>query len=204
MIVGKGGWIAALLIAACSVAGGCGQGTQLVANPDYQAWKGFAPGSYVTFEGIRRMAGSAQPVRVTERLVSVDPRMIVLERTTVYLGSESSDAPEVMRRSEMARIRPVDDPRTHPDARTEDLGSDDIEIEGKIYTCRVQQLDVSTKTSELGPGEQICRATAWMNSAIPGALVKIILHSKTGRHDFGVTGEVVDFGAMPMLAGDHD
>ena len=200
MTIGKPGGVLLFLAVAAGMAGGCGNNPKMVPNPDYQAWQGFAPGSYVTFEGVRKVADDVQPVRVTEKLISVDEHMVVLERTTRFLGSNAPGNPKIERRSELARIHPADDPRTHPGATTTELGADDVEIDGKVYTCQVQQLDVLARMDASGPVTQVCRATAWMNPAIPGAVVKIILHAKTGVHEFGVTGEVVDFQAAPIRA----
>ncbi|MHC4985845.1 MAG: hypothetical protein ACYTFO_06790, partial [Planctomycetota bacterium] len=122
---------------------GCGE-LFTVPNPDYAAWVGFEPGSYVTFEGEQTIGTQTRSIRITEELVTKNKDYIILERTTELAGDTGDATP--VRRVESARIDPAEDPRTHPNAEIRDVGTETIEVAGEVFNCSVRELELHAKT----------------------------------------------------------
>jgi len=184
-----------LLIAAAWATGliaGCNAAPAAVVNPDYLGWARFAPGSFVTFEVTRTTGDTVQELRITEKLLREDARMVVLERTTVDRGA-AGKAGRVVRRSELATIHPGDDPRTHPDAKLEELRRETLRIAGKEIVCRVRRLEVHAEFRGFGPVAADVYAEAWLSPKIPGGLAKIIFRTRTADHSVQVRGHAVAF-----------
>ena len=190
-----------VLLAPCvtGLLAGCGQPT-MVANPDYEAWARFAPGSYVTFEGTQRTGDTQQALRVTEKLVWKDAGKVVLERTIRLLDETKEGQPRAVSRVEAARIDPHDDPRTHPGATVRVVGSESVEVCGRTYECEVRELEVHARFDGFVEAMEDIRARASVHPGIPGRFAKIHLQAKTADHEFELSGRAV--GLKAVLAGE--
>jgi hypothetical protein len=183
------------MVTACMalIAGGCETSPVTVANPDYLAWAKFAPGSSVTFEGIQKTNESKQSLRVTEKLLARYPEKVVLERTTLLLNGDADTKPRVVRRVERAEIHPADHPRTHPDAKITEAGTESLQIAGKTFVCRVINFDVHAKNEGFMKTASDLHSRACLNPDIPGGLAKVHLTAKAKHHSFEIDSRAVDF-----------
>ncbi len=187
-----------VLTALCAISfvSGCATDPVMVANPDYQAWARLLPGSYVTIEGTEVTGGRQQPIRMKERLVAKDAQRVVLERTIEYPGAKEKRKPQRTARIESAKIDPADHPLTHPDARIKDLGTQELKIAGKTFTCQVREVAVRTKLDSFVLEEQEITIKVYRCTRIPGAMAKAHLRSRTPEHTYEVSGQVVDYKAV--------
>lgn len=184
------------LCALAVLAVGCEPET--VSNPDYEAWVLFEPGSFVTFEGTRKIGDEAHPVRVTQKLVKKEAGLLLLERTTKMLDG-ADDAPvEIIRTTESATIAAVDSPLTHPDAAIEDLGPETIDVAGTSFDCEIKALKLDVLFPGLVPTSQSVTAQASRSSDMPGHTVKVHMVTETPLHRLEVSGQVVDFEAIRL------
>ncbi|MFB3891816.1 MAG: hypothetical protein ACE15C_07310 [Phycisphaerae bacterium] len=176
-------------------AGGCGSQAAAVPNPVYQGWAGFEPGSSVTLKCDRKSGDTQRTVEVTQRLVERTPEHIVLERTIITTGGQQRP-PVVTTKVEPAMIEPVDSPRTHPQARFSDLGTDSVEIKGRSYPCRVSQWELHVAFGEPVPSSEDVRLRLSTNQEIPGGTARIHLVRHSPSHDMELSGQAIDFKAV--------
>ena len=184
-------WV--ILLAAGTMLAGCGElGT--VVNPDYASWMSFEPGSYVTFEGEQAVGGQVQPIRITETLVTKNQDHVILERTTELVGQAGDARP--VRRIEHARIKPADDPRTHPAAVIRDVGTETIEVAGRTFDCPVRELELHARTAGFVEESEDMLGRAAVHPDMPGRFVKVFVRTRTPHHEFEMSGQIVDFRAI--------
>jgi hypothetical protein len=190
---------AGLLLAALgglAAGAGCGSPAGLVPNPTYQAWAAFEPGSSVTLEGTRTTGQAQQKVQIIQRLLESDANRIVLERSVQVLDANASQPPVVTRKVELAKIDPADSPRTRPEARTKDLGEENVLVKGKTYPCRVSEVQVHAEFGEPLPAVEDLRLRTWSSPDIPGGTARIDLSRRSASHNMDLVGQVVDFHAV--------
>lgn len=189
-----------LLSAVAGLAGGCASGPAgTVANPTYQAWADFEPGSTVTLKGTRTVGADCRNVLITNRLVAVTPQQVVLERT-VKGQDGNSQPPTVTRKVEPARIAPEDNLRTNPQAQVKDLAEETIQIKDKAYTCKGAQLEIHAEFGGPLPTAEAVHLQTWVHPDIPGGTAKIFLVRKSASHDLAVSAQAVDFQALRRKA----
>ena len=188
--------LALLAVAVAGVAGGCKKPDVRVRNPDYVAWAAFAPGSYVTFQGVQKTSKGEQSLRMTDKLLSKDDEKVILERTITLLGDKGGRKPQVRRRAEFAQIDPADHPVTHPSAKLKVLGKEDVEVAGKTIRCEIREVRVRTKLDDLVRAEQDMTIRVHRSEVIPGAMARVVLRTKTDEHTSEVTGRVVEYKAV--------
>ena len=166
-----------------------------VTNPDYAAWVRFEPGSYVIFEGERKIGDDVQPVRITEELIAKDAEHIYLKRTTGPAGDAGGE-PRVAMRVEKARIDPIEDPRTHPKAMIRTLSTEDVEVAGRVFHCPVRELELHAQTEGFIGNVADIVGRAAVHPDMPGRFVKVKFRARTAHHEFEMWGRIVDFRAI--------
>ena len=186
-----------LLLVLTGLTTGCASvSSGLVANPTYQAWAGFEPGSSVTFQGTRKVGQESQKVLFTQRLLEVNPRQIVLERTVEVLDGKAQP-PEVIRKVEPARIAPTDNPRTNPQARVKNLDDDTFLVKGRTFQCKGKEVAVHAEFGGPLPTSEDVQLRTWVHPDVPGGTVKIFMVRKSPSHDLEVAVQAIDFQALP-------
>ena len=184
-----------LLMVGC-LAAGCQQGPAMVANPDYEAWQAFEPGSYVVFDGTHTDETETRKLRLTRTLVSKDDEGVVLEQRVEVWSGGQAESNRAARRAHPARIDREGHYRTHPASRILDRGEEDVATSGRELRCRVEDLELkAVYEGFVGTTEEL-RARAWSNSSVPGGLVKVEMAAKTKTHESHVKGQVVDYKAL--------
>jgi hypothetical protein len=167
-----------------------------VPNPTYQSWSAFEPNSSVTLLGTRKTGEALQKVQVVQRLLERNRDRIVLERSVQVLDGNGARPPVVTRKVEPATIDPMDNPRTRPDAKVTDLGTEDVQVKGRSYSCRVSEVQVHAVFAEPLPGTEDLRLRTSVNAEVPGGTVKIFLERKSATHSMELSGQVLDFQAV--------
>jgi hypothetical protein len=167
----------------------------MVANPTYQAWSAFEPGSTVTLKGTRKVGQDSRNVLITNRLLEVTAQQVVLERSIKDLDG-NSQPPAVTRKVEPARIEPADNPRTNPQATTKDLPEQTIEVKGKVLHCKGTDVEIHAKFEGPLPTAEDVHLQTWVHPDVPGGTARIILVRKSVSHGLEVSAQVVDFQAL--------
>lgn len=184
-----------LLVVGC-LAAGCQQGPAMVANPDYEAWQAFEPGSYVVFDGTHTAGTEVRKLRLTRTLVSRDDEGVVLEqRVQVWRGGKA-ESNQAVRRAHPAKIDREGHYRTHPASRILDRGAEAIVMGRRELRCRVEDLELTAEYEGFVGTTEELRARAWSSPSVPGGLVKVDMTAKTKTHESKVTGQVVDYRAL--------
>lgn len=186
------------VLMAAVAAGGCnpGGGETLVPNPTYKAWASFEPGSSATLESARKTGGKDQKVRVTQRLVEKMPDHVSVERTIEVLGETPAKPPVVTCKVEPAMIDPADNPRTRPEAKVKELGSEQITVKGRVLPCRISEVQIHVEYGEPLPSKEDLVLRTSVNPEVPGGTVRIYLLRKSSSHDLELNGVVVDYNVV--------
>lgn len=185
-----------LLLVLAGLASGCESASpKLVANPTYQAWAGFEPGSKVTFKGTRKVGQDTQNVLFTQRLLEATAQQVVLERSVDVLDG-NTQSPTITRKAEPARIEPADNPRTNPQAQLKHLDDERIQVKGETLQCKGQEVVVHAEFGGPLPTTEDVLLRTWVHPDIPGGTVKIFLVRKSASHDLEVSAQAVDFLAL--------
>jgi hypothetical protein len=168
---------------------GCA-GPARVANPDYQGWASFQPGSSITFEGHQSVDGQRKRLRITEKLLSKDKSRVVLERAYEFLEDDVRQPPVVETAIEPARIHPGDHPVTHPHARIEHVPDEELGVAGRTVLCRVMRVEVAADAR--GWWDRM-EAAVYLNESVPGGVARVLLRSETPDEHFELAADAVDF-----------
>jgi hypothetical protein len=155
------------------------------ANPEYQQWTHFKPGTYVTLErkivehhenNVGVVEAMAHPpggavMRISTKLMSLDKDKAVLEETRIDLdeGSETEMPPDKVTLYANDEISHSDDSLMEKPAKPETVkqteGDEDVVVMGnKIKTHWVQ---TSVKT-----GNEVSTSKDWLSDDVPGGLVR--------------------------------
>jgi hypothetical protein len=155
------------------------------ANPEYQQWTHFKPGTYVTLErkivehhenNVGVVEAMAHPpggavMRISTKLMSLDKDKAVLEETRIDLdeGSETEMPPDKVTLYANDEISHSDDSLMEKPAKPETVkqteGDEDVVVMGnKIKTHWVQ---TSVKT-----GNEVSISKDWLSDDVPGGLVR--------------------------------
>jgi hypothetical protein len=189
-----------LVSAVAGLAGGCGSGPPgTVANPTYQAWAAFEPGSTVSLKGTRTVGQECRNVLITNRLVEVSAQQVVLERTVKGLDG-NSQPPTITRKVEPARIDAEDNPRTNPQAHVTDLAEETIQIKDEAFHCKGTQVEIHAEFGGPLPTAEDVHLQTWVHPDVPGGTVKMFLVRKSVSHDLEVSAQAVDFKALRRKA----
>lgn len=171
----------------------------LVANPTYQAWAAFEPGSSVTFKGTRKVGQDLQNVMFTQRLVEITAQKVVLERSMEVLDGNSQPA-TIVRKVEPARIQPADNPRTNPQAQVKELADERIEVKGQTFQCKGKEVVVHAEFGGPLPTTEDVQLRTWPHPDIPGGTVKVFLARKSASHEMEIAAQVIDYHALRRKA----
>jgi hypothetical protein len=183
--------VLAASVALAAAAGGCAPSSGPVPNPTYQAWSAFEPNSSVTLEGTRKSGEQIQKVQVIQRLLERSGDRIVL-----VLDGNGAKPPVITKKVEPAMIDPMDNPRTRPEAQVKDLGTEDVQVKGRTYTCRVKEVQVHVAFKEPLPSTEDLLLRTSVNAEIPGGTVKMFLQRKSGTHSMELSAQAIDFQAV--------
>jgi hypothetical protein len=155
------------------------------ANPEYQQWTRFKPGTYVTLErkilehhenNVGVVEAMAHPpggavMRISTKLVSLDKDKAVLEETRIDLdeGSETEMPADKVTLFANDEISHADDSLMEKPSKPQSVkqteGDEDVVVMGnKIKTHWVQ---TSVKT-----GNEVSTSKDWLSDDVPGGLVK--------------------------------
>jgi hypothetical protein len=155
------------------------------ANPEYQQWTHFKPGTYVTLErkilehhenNVGVVEAMAHPpggavMRISTKLVSLDKDKAVLEETRIDLdeGSETEMPADKVTLFANDEISHADDSLMEKPSKPQSVkqteGDEDVVVMGnKIKTHWVQ---TSVKT-----GNEVSTSKDWLSDDVPGGLVK--------------------------------
>ncbi len=193
------GWplgLRVLVALACATAAGCSAKPVQVANPEYEAWAAFGPGSYATMDGLMTTGGRQEAVRITRKLIYRDGGQAVVERAVTVLDGQGERQPSVTRCVQAARIDPADDPRTHPGCKAVDLGREQVNVAGRDIPCQVRQLALCGRCSEFVPASGNLSAREAVSPEIPGGIAWIHIEAKAEDRSFEMTARVVDYKAL--------
>jgi hypothetical protein len=155
------------------------------ANPEYQEWTHFKPGTYVTLErkilehhenNVGVVEAMAHPpggavMRISTKLVSLDKDKAVLEETRIDLdeGSETEMPADKVTLFANDEISHADDSLMEKPTKQESVkqteGDEEVVVMGnKIKTHWVQ---TSVKT-----GNEVSTSKDWLSDDVPGGLVR--------------------------------
>jgi hypothetical protein len=155
------------------------------ANPEYQQWTHFKPGTYVTLErkilehhenNVGVVEAMAHPpggavMRISTKLVSLDKDKAVLEETRIDLGEGSetempADKVTIFANDEISHADDsLMEKPSKPQSVKQTEGDEDVVVMGnKIKTHWVQ---TSVKT-----GNEVSTSKDWLSDDVPGGLVK--------------------------------
>ena len=127
-------------------------------NPQFEAWKGFKPGSWVKLKVETIEDGEKTTSEETETLVSAEADKIVVQRKVVaVLGGQpftSTDKEEIA-------------PATNAILKVEKGGEEEIEAAGKKLACRIVFV---TRRGVDSTGE--IRHKLWLNGDVPGGVAR--------------------------------
>jgi len=155
------------------------------ANPEYQQWTHFKPGTYVTLERkilehhentIGVVEAMAHPpggsvMRISTKLVDLNKDKAVLEETRIDLGDGSEtqmppDTVSLFANGEIshADVSLLEKPST-PSTVKQSEGDEELTVMGnKIKTHWVQ--------TQVRTGKELSTAKDWLSDDVPGGLVK--------------------------------
>lgn len=166
-----------------------------VANPDYERWAAFQPGSWTLIEGFQIQGEQREPIRIREALVSREPDKLMLERTFVLANQEETTAPMHRLFVVMARIEPDEHPFTAADSTvTEGPDEQLLSIGDQTYACRVRTLRAKGAYEEWGTAPT---ATVYTNPEVPGGIVRIDLITRTEGREARYLGQVTRIHLAP-------
>lgn len=162
----------------------------MVANPLYERWAGFAPGSWVLLEGQQVTNGVAHPIRIRTTLISKTPYQIVLYREQFDSSGqlESSVFPQTVFAS--SEIEPADGPMTHPACQSTKLPDAKLNVGQQVFDCKVLSISVPADFRDWGSQP---KATVYSNAAIPGEIVQVDLHTRLGDRTVEIAAKVSDY-----------
>ena len=146
---------------------------ELVANPDYERWVGFKPGSWVTFEtecvvGTTKGAGGE-----TLKLIELTAEKAVLDVDNWVLSNGKRARTAEARRGLLAKFPKRDENDGRPVPKTTTQESDvTIEAGGKKLACHL--VDATTTIEGGAP----LRRRTWLAKEVPGGVARNELESK--------------------------
>ena len=141
-----------------------------VEGPIYKSWASHEPGTAITIQTVTEAKGRTVETTMTDRLVSVDARKVVVERTirSESDGAMSEIAPQEF---EYQRMFPL-----LPGVKAEDVGkpkgviasgTETIEVAGEDYEADWYE---TAGTTEAGPS----KTKTWVSDDMPGKLLKSV------------------------------
>lgn len=181
--------VAVLVISAGLI--GCAPPPDIVANPDYQAWVHFPPGTNVRFEGIQTIGEDSRPIIITEKLMSKDADRIILERVIERQdnGSEAQTSLWV----ERAEVAAMHHPLTHPKAIIRPQEAETIDVGDRPFACEVVELKLKAPIQGFFEASEDVEGRLWQHADVPGRVVKVDLQAVAETYEYRLQGQVVSF-----------
>ncbi|MEW6250859.1 MAG: hypothetical protein AB1716_09445 [Planctomycetota bacterium] len=163
---------------------------ELVVNPDYERWAGFAPGAWVRLRGYQVVQGRRTPLTLKVTLMERDEHRLVVEREFETEAGTPVSMPLSGRFVIAAKIAPHEHPTTAaPGARTE-LPAQAITAAGQTWQCSGYRVRATGHFPQWGTGVD---ATVYTHTAIPGQLVRVSLKTSLSGEPAEFAGELADY-----------
>jgi pimeloyl-ACP methyl ester carboxylesterase len=160
------------------------------ANPDFQRWANFEPGSWVVMEGRQTINGVTKPLRMKVTLMRKSKHQVVFRRTPLEIEGKLFDSPLAQTIYASARIEPQEHPATHPDARIRSLGTETVQIGSRRLRCSVNQISAPGSFADWGDHPEV---TVYSSREVPCGIVKVDIKTQVDNQTVEVHGKVVDF-----------
>lgn len=137
-----------------------------VANPQYDQWAKYKPGTAVTLVADTDAGGLGRVhLEVTQTLRSITPEAATLSHANrQMIDGRLQPAGRVTTQTIAAR---------QPASAMRDVGSADVQAMGRAFKCRVCEM------SQPGPVGQT-HVTAYLSDEVPGGVVKLVVRSGKG------------------------
>jgi hypothetical protein len=140
----------------------------LVANPVYQSWAKFKPGTTVEYSTETNMMGNATSMEITQTLkeVNADKATIEVKMSLLVAGSKT-EMPAATREIPVL-MKPVDPAATQTsDVPETETATESVQAAGKMYSCKK-----TTVTSDATG--MITKSITWTRDDMPGTIVKTV------------------------------
>ncbi len=164
--------------------------TDLVANPDFERWARYAPGTWVTHEVEQATKGESARLRVKTTLARKSASVLVLKR-------EQFDATGARRPGaldqviyESAQIHPEEQPLTHPQSTIREQSRATVFAAGQSFDCRVFQGGAPGTFSAWGTDPD---AAVHINERIPGGIVKLRIKTSLNGQPLTLSAELSEY-----------
>lgn len=132
-----------------------------IANPEYEAWKKFKPGTTITLTTTTHVPGApASEMGQIVTLGKVEPKKLVLKSKSVMKAAGKPIEVPAPDRDVPARLK-----RTPPSKAKIEKGKENVEAAGKKFACEW------TKITSKANG-QTTVTKMWRCDAVPGGIVK--------------------------------
>lgn len=131
---------------------------QEVANPAYEAWKNFNPGSRTRVAGSTKTMGMETGLEITTTLKSVTPEKVTLEVSTTTTVANN----RVDHSTQLQEVPAVGKAENLPTP----AGEERITVNGTAYNCKVYAIGKSEDGTTI-------IARTWMNEGVPGGVVRL-------------------------------
>jgi hypothetical protein len=155
-------------------AGSAARAGDAVANPKYEAWAKFKPGSSETVSADMEVQASKIHIQMTRTLISIDDNNAVVEtKSTVNLMGQDHESP--------ARQETI--PAKSDTDQLKQTGEKDIEAMNKTFKCKVYDTkgDPNAKPTRGAPDPESMKATVYASDEVPGGLVRLEAAQKDGK-----------------------
>lgn len=128
-------------------------------NPQFEAWKGFKPGSWVKHAMKMNAGGQEIQSETTTTLLEQSAEKIVIEvKNKMKVGGQEIETP-----AQKQEITPAQDKEKTGDFKKE--GEEEVEAAGKKYKTTLY-------TTEQSQGGQKMKGKIWISKDVPGGMVK--------------------------------
>ncbi len=161
----------------------------LVANPDYQRWASFAPGSWTEWRGYQVVAGIRTPLAIRATLVECNEHRLVVEREFRTEGGVSVNTPLSRRFVVAAQIDPCEHPATAPQRHQRDLPPETLTVGGQALTCEGRQIQAAGEFPEWGSDID---AILYSSTDIPGGSARLDVSLTLSGKPARFVGQVVE------------
>jgi hypothetical protein len=181
-----------------------------VENPIYKAWASHKPGTTVVTKMTVNFAGNPNESTVTQKLVSVAPDKVVVERTTE--GGFGGGGGQPIQQEIPAKIAKSQEgvlpagfgrggrgarggagaAATPPAPTDMKTGTDKVTIAGKTYEATTREYGMTMPGRGGGEGTKT-QVKAWYSNDVPGGLLKSETKGTGAQGEFSTKQELVKF-----------
>jgi hypothetical protein len=161
-----------------------------VANPDYERWAHYEPGTWTRHAAELEHDGQRIPFELRAELIFKSDVALLVERDP-DLRSAAVDAELPRHLFVTAKIDPKNNPVTDPNAVITSQGEETLRVGGRSITCEV--ITVRATGRSLVWGEDVT-ATVHRSDEVPGAIVKLEVETTVDGRRLRYEGMLEDFG----------